>query len=144
MYRFQLADTDDEEIVQVLKGLHDTCFEDTAPDPGFEHGWWWIGHNGRELAAFCGLTESTIGPGVGYLKRAGVLRAHRGQGLQRRMLRLRERKARSLGFTTTITDTTDNVHSANNLIAAGYFLFEGTWAFPHSLYWRKHLDHRSR
>jgi GNAT superfamily N-acetyltransferase len=141
MYRFQLVDTDDEDIVESLKALHDICFADSAPMPEFEHGWWWIGHNGRELAAFCGITESTYGPGIGYLKRAGVLHSHRGRGLQRRMLRLRERKARSLGFTTVITDTTDNIPSANNLIAAGYFLWDGAWAFPHSLYWRKHLGH---
>lgn len=141
MYRFQLADTDDEEIVEILKGLHDITFGDGAPMPEFEKGWWWFGHNGRELAGYCGLTESTIGPGVGYLKRAAVLRDHRGQGLQRRMITLRERKARCLGFATTITDTTDNVPSANNLIASGYRLFDPAvpWAFPHSLYWRKNL-----
>lgn len=141
MYRFWPAETDDEEIVDVLKALHDLSFADAAPMPEFEHGWWWLVHNGRELAGFCGLTESTIGPGVGYLKRAAVLRDHRGNGLQRRMLTVRERKARSLGFTTIITDTTDNVPSANNLIAAGYRMFNPPvpWCFPHSLYWRKHL-----
>ena len=41
----------------------------------------------------------------------------------------------------TVTDTTDNISSANNLIRAGYRLFEPPWrwAFQNSLYWTKVL-----
>ena len=74
-----------------------------------------------------------------------ILPEHRGNGLQRRLLKVRERKARQLGWTSVITDTTDNVPSANNLIKAGYRLFEPesvgamNWAFKSSLFWRKGL-----
>ena len=38
-----------------------------------------------------------------------------------------------------ISDTTDNMHSANNFIRAGYRLFSprNPWAWPNTLYWRK-------
>jgi len=41
-----------------------------------------------------------------------------------------------------ISDTTDNVHSANNLIKAGYKLLEPSapWANTDSLYWAKKLS----
>ena len=140
-YRFSLVDLDDEEAVALLRGLHEESFGDAAPVPELDYGWWWVGRDGREPVAFCGLVESTIGPGVGYLKRAGVLRSHRGRGLQRRMLSIRERRARRAGLSSVITDTTDNVPSANNLIKAGYKLFNPVvrWSFQHSLYWRKDL-----
>jgi hypothetical protein len=49
-----------------------------------------------------------------------------------------------------VSDTTDNVPSANNFIAADWKLFEPEfpWAFSNTLYWRKDLDeprqHRRR
>jgi GNAT superfamily N-acetyltransferase len=76
-----------------------------------------------------------------YLSRAGVLPAWRGQGLQRRLIALRERLARRQGFVWMISDTTDNVPSSNNLIKAGYKLIEPSapWANSESLYWSKKL-----
>ena len=76
-----------------------------------------------------------------YLSRAGVLPAWRGQGLQRRLIALRERVARNKGFVWMISDTTDNVPSSNNLIKAGYKLIEPSapWANTDSLYWTKKL-----
>lgn len=141
-YRFALVDHDDEDSLDLLRVLHVESFGDTAPVPKFSYGWWYVGREERgEPVAFCGVVESTIGPGVGYLKRAGVIGSHRGRGLQRRMLLIRERRARRAGLSTVITDTTDNVPSANNLIRAGYRLFEPEvkWSFDHSLYWRKDL-----
>jgi GNAT superfamily N-acetyltransferase len=143
MYRFGQVDTDDEDVVELLAELHTAAFDDDGltPQADYEQGWWWVVTDGREAAGMCGLTQSSYYPKYGYLKRACVLRRHRGQGLQRRMLSLRERKARLLGFTHCITDTTENVPSANSLIGAGYRLFipATPWAFPSTLYWRKEL-----
>jgi hypothetical protein len=142
MYRFASVDTDDEDVVELLTELHDATFAvGEAPLPDFENGWWWVGTDGREAAAFCGLTQSSYHPSYSYLKRAGVLHRHRGNGLQKRMLTIRERKARLLGFSWSITDTTNNPASSNSLIAAGYRLWlpEEPWAFDNSLYWRKKL-----
>lgn len=40
-----------------------------------------------------------------------------------------------------VSDTTDNVVSANNFIRSGYTLFRpaSAWAWPHTLYWWKEL-----
>lgn len=141
MYRFTEVDTDDEDVVELLTELHQTVFLDTAPMPEFDYGHWWVGTDGREAAAFCGIVQSTYHPTYAYLKRAGVLFNHTGNRLQQRMIRLRERKARSLGFSYIISDTTDNIRSANNLMACGYRLFrpEEGWSFDNALYWRKKL-----
>jgi GNAT superfamily N-acetyltransferase len=139
VYTIREVDGEDDDISDTLDELHDACFLDSAPKVKY-YGYWWLAYHAATPVGFAGITPSTIGPGVGYLKRAGVLPAHRGRGLQRRLLKVRERKARQLGWTSVITDTTDNVPSANNLIKAGYLLFSPEpWSFGHSLYWTKEL-----
>jgi GNAT superfamily N-acetyltransferase len=141
-YRFTQVDTDDEEVVELLNELHQLTFVDTAALPEWDYGWWWIGWHRRSAApaAFCGVVQSSLEDSCAYLKRAGVVQGHNGYGLQRRMIRMRERRARRLGFIRMITDTTDNYRSANNLIAEGYRLFNPEpWAWEHSLYWTKAL-----
>ena len=60
-------------------------------------------------------------------------------GLQLRLMRAVEARARLNGWCSVISDTTDNMHSANNFIRAGYRLFSprNPWAWPNTLYWRK-------
>jgi predicted acetyltransferase len=96
----------------------------------------------REVAGFCGLTPTYDAPtDTAYLKRAGVLPWHRGAGLQKRFLRVRERKAKHLGFSSIVTDTTDNPASANSLIACGYRIYRpaSPWGWNHTIYWKKDL-----
>lgn len=143
-YRFSQVDTEDDDVVELLTELHALTFApEEASMPEWENGHWWIGWEQRSAtpAAFCGVTPSSLGHGIAYFKRAGVVHGHQGHGLQRRMIRMRERRARLLGFHTVVTDTTDNWRSANNLIAEGYRLWAPSipWAFPHTLYWRKAL-----
>lgn len=106
-------------------------------------GHWWLVRDAdtKETVAFAGLTPAIYTPLTGYLKRVGVTREARGHGLQKKLLTVRERRARKNGWTTMITDTTDNPPSANSLIRAGYKIFEPTyrWAFSHSIYWKKDL-----
>jgi GNAT superfamily N-acetyltransferase len=74
--------------------------------------------------------------------RAGVVRSHRGKGLQKRLIRVRERKAREHGWKWLITDTASyNVASSNNLAACGFKLFRPSrpWGHDDGLYWRKAL-----
>lgn len=139
-YRFRLVDGFDLE--DELTEMHVKAFGKDTPLPDFNVGYWWIvsAFDGEE-AGFCGLRPSYTVPNAGYLIRAAVLEAHRGHGLQKKMVRIREAKARKLGWTLLRTDTTDNVHSSNNLMNMGYRLFEPAhkWAFDHSLYWTKTL-----
>jgi hypothetical protein len=60
-------------------------------------------------------------------------------GLQLRLMRALEARARLNGWSSIVSDTTDNLPSANNLIRAGYLLYrpQNPWAWPNTLYWRK-------
>jgi GNAT superfamily N-acetyltransferase len=146
-YRIREVDGLDEEIVDLLRELHEECFGDSAPNISAEEaarGHWWLAFaidERRELAGFCGLTPTYADETLGYLKRAAVRKEHRGHRLQRRFVRVREAKARRLGMRGIITDTSDNPSSANNLIKCGYRMFtpEHPWGFRHTCYWEKNL-----
>jgi len=145
VYRIKEVDTDDDEIAELIHELHDETFGDSAPRAELERGHWWLAYSvdgEREVAGFCGLTPTYAHPeDVGYLKRAGVLLPHRGQGLQRRFVHVRERRARRNGWTSIVTDTSDNPSSANNLIRCGYRIYtpQEPWGFRHTIYWKKDL-----
>jgi GNAT superfamily N-acetyltransferase len=104
--------------------------------------YWWLVHEGIHLVAFAGVVPFEPFPRVGYLKRAAVLPAHRGHGLQARLIAIREERARSsTDWTHLVTETSmENVASANNFIRAGYRLAEAErpWA-KETLFWRKAL-----
>jgi GNAT superfamily N-acetyltransferase len=104
-----------------------------------ESGHWWLVMLNGMSVAFAGYVDGITNPAFGYMIRAGVIPEARGRGLQRKLLRVREHHARRNGYCGLVTDTTDNIPSANNLIRCGYRLFEPhtRWAFEHSLYWRK-------
>lgn len=142
------VDPEDEHYAEEILTLHDLTFFDPLVRPDLPRGYWWLVYHPQpgymedhHPIGFCGLTHALATEGSGYLKRAGVLKAYRGHGLQRKLITVREKKARKLGLTTMLTDTTDNPPSANSLIAAGYKIFEPAyrWAFKHSIYWRKTL-----
>lgn len=144
VYRIKEVDGTDEEIADTIRELHTEIFRDSAPQIDPDIGHWWLAFaidEGRELAGFCGLTPTYADASLGYLKRAGVRRDHRGHGLQRRFVRVREAKARRLGMRAIITDTSDNPPSANNLIDCGYHIYTppNLWGFNHTIYWSKDL-----
>ena len=59
--------------------------------------------------------------------------------LQLRLMRALEARVRQNGWCCIVSDTTDNLASANNLIRAGYLLYQPRcpWGWPSTLYWRK-------
>lgn len=138
MYRIREVDGNDE--ADTLYELHAATFGNTAPQPNYDEGFWWIVYSDKEPIGFAGLSQSTYSPAHCYMKRAGVCREHRGKGIQRRLLRCRLAKAKRQGWTTVLTDTTNNVASANSLIKAGFLLFTPEpWAWSTSLYWYKYI-----
>ena len=141
MYRITSVDGSDEDIRSLLRVMHSEIFADTAPQIDPDEGDWWIAWHGDEPVGFAGMSPSAAVANAGYLSRSGVHKTHRGRGLQRRMIRCRETAARRYGWSILRTDTTENIHSANSLMKAGYMLFEPTvpWAFSNSLYWMKTL-----
>jgi GNAT superfamily N-acetyltransferase len=141
MYRIRIVDADDDETAETLGDLHRLTFLDGAAVPQFESGAWWIAYHDDDAVAFAGVVPSTHARNSGYFCRVGVLRRHWGRGLQLRLMRAVEVRARRLGWHSIVSDTTDNPVSANNFIRAGYRLYEPDvpWAWSHTLYWRKWL-----
>lgn len=138
-YRIREVDAQDEEVVEILTELHQLTFFDSARIPEFDRGHWWLAFQEAFPIAFAGLVPSTHATNAGYFIRVGVLRKHCGRGLQLRLMRAMESRARNNGWSWVVSDTTDNVASANNFIRAGYRLYrpQHPWAWPNTLYWRK-------
>lgn len=121
--------------------LQKECLPTDDPlDPS--KGDWWVAWEGQEPVAFACLKPTRGDPSTGYLARAGVVKAARGKGLQKRLIRVREARAKALGMQCVVTDTANfNVASSNSLIACGYRLYRPAylWGFHDGNYWKKEL-----
>jgi GNAT superfamily N-acetyltransferase len=129
------------ETQNTLSALQELCLPYDKPHKT-NSGWWWIatGDDGEPIA-FAGLVPSTRWADTGYLCRAGVVKSARGQGLQKKLIRLRIKQAYTNGWKWVITDTYQNPASSNSLIATGFKLFEPSnpWGANGTLYWRLKL-----
>jgi GNAT superfamily N-acetyltransferase len=142
MYRIREVDGQDEDVAETLAELHRLTFLDSARVPEFDCGHWWLAFREKRPVAFAGLVPSTHVCNAGYFSRVGVMPRHCGCGLQLRLMRAMEARARNNGWNSVVSDTTDNVASANNFIRAGYRLYrpQHPWAWPNTLYWRKSIN----
>lgn len=141
MYKIRTVDASDDDVADTLADLHRLTFFDAATMPQFDLGAWWLAYHGDDAVAFAGVMLSTYARNSGYFSRVGVLQRHWGMGLQLRLMRAVEARGRRLGWDGIVSDTTDNLISANNFIKAGYRLYkpEMPWAWSHTLYWRTSL-----
>jgi Acetyltransferase (GNAT) family len=141
IYRIHEVDAEDDEVSDALRDLHRLTFFETAPLPAFDRGHWWLAYHGEVPVGFAGLVPSTHADNAGYFCRVGVARRHCGHSLQCRFMRALELRARRNGWSSIVSDTTDNVISSNNFIRAGYRLYhpQEPWGWPHTLYWRKQI-----
>jgi GNAT superfamily N-acetyltransferase len=138
MFRIKRVMEMSQTTEQAIRFLQKECLPlDTVLSP--KNGWWWMAYCDGRLAGFAAMLQSSKIPEAVYLARAGTLEAFRGRGLQKKLIRERLKFAKDLGLTQAITDTTDNVASANALIATGFRMFEpeDPWGSPNTLYWRK-------
>lgn len=119
MYQIREVGTDDEEVADTLADLHRLTFFESASIPSFEPGHWWLASRNGVPVAFAGLIPSTYERDAGYFCRVGVLKLHCGHRLQLRLMRAMEARARRSGWSRIVSDTTDNLASANNFIKAG-------------------------
>lgn len=135
-YTIRTADADEHD--DDIRRIEEACALPRCP---YEDVSWWLTFFEGVPIAYLGIMQSILFPRAAYLTRVGVLKEHRGNGLQLRLMRTAERFARRQGFAEIVSDTTENVPSANNFIRAGYRLFEppSRWAFQGSQYWRKVL-----
>ena len=141
MYRIREVDGHDDEIADTLADLHRLTFFSGASVPEFDWGHWWLGYHETQPVAFAGLIPSTHVVNAGYFCRVGVLKSHWGNRLQLRLMRALEARVRRNGWNSIVSDTTDNLVSANNFIRAGYRLYlpQYPWAWPNTLYWHKSI-----
>lgn len=141
MYRICEVDGCDDEIAETLADLHRLTFLGSAPVPEFDWGTWWLASHDGAPVAFAGMVPSTHARKAGYLSRVGVVKKHYGNALQLRLMRAMESRARRNGWRCIISDTTENVISANNFIRSGYRLYQPQypWGWPNTLYWRKSI-----
>ena len=119
----------------VVASLNAATFPDDYPYP-LDGAYWWVGCDGSRPVAFAGMTVEFQ---EAFLCRCGVLQRYRGQGLQKRLIRCRERCAWRLGCQAIATYTFHNVRSNNSLIGAGYRQYEpkNPWAGNDVTYWYK-------
>lgn len=141
MYRIREIDGHDDEVADTLADLHRLTFFNGASVPDFDRGHWWLAFHETAPIGFAGVIPATRALNAGYFCRVGVLKKHCGNTLQLRFMRAVEARARRNGWSSIVSDTTDNLASANNFIRAGYRLYQPPcpWAWPHSLYWRKSI-----
>lgn len=116
--------------IETIRELDAKLIGPDAATPVLEDHVWWLAYVDGRVAGYAGLRVCKTEGGYGFLARAGVLREHRGQGLQRRLIRVRDREARRLGLRRSITYTSQrNYASANNLISCGYRLYDPQYRF---------------
>jgi len=118
--------------IEILSG------DDTLPT---NIGWWWVLYCDDQPIGFCSLRPSAYWLDTLYLCRAGVLPQYRGKGLQKRLIRVRERYAKRLNVNWLISDTYNNPASTNSLIRCGFQMYIPTkkYGAEGTCYWRKRL-----
>jgi GNAT superfamily N-acetyltransferase len=140
MISVQAVDATDPKVAALLTWLQLSTLGGDEPYDVSE-GHWWVAYEGGAPIGFAGVVRSLQWSDAGYLCRSGVLRSHRGNGLQKRLIRVRERKAKALGWNWLLSDTYKNPPSANSLISCGYKTFTPSrpWGFDGAIYWRKKI-----
>ena len=107
----------------MILDLDALVFAAAPPDVGEHTAWWVVFDEDGAPVAYAGAMLWEPDDAV-YLHRAGVLPRARGLGLQRRMIRVRERWGRANNARAAYTYTAaTNTVSANNLIRCGYRLW---------------------
>lgn len=144
--RVRRVDTTQPATAALLQWLQLEVLPHDQPLPPDE-GAWWVAYDGASPVAFASVRPSAQFGDCGYLSRAGVLSSHRGRGLQKRLIRVREQYARRQGWRWLLTDTAPgNSPSANSLITCGFRLYTPTrpWGLQGACYWRKPILQEQR
>lgn len=140
----RLVGTPEKPAPKALVELMDSMDRNTitGSDP-FEkgEGYWWIAYDGKTPAGFAGMTLHENGT-MAFLCRCGVLPEYRGKGLQRKLIKVRERLAKKIGVKWLVSYTTrKRLVSGNNLIKCGFLLFDPpfSWGDKYWLHFRKEI-----
>jgi GNAT superfamily N-acetyltransferase len=136
---FSFGNILDRDVYEQLRELDYTNpnFKGCADEFQFNREWWVILDQG-EIVAYCG---SIYSKGICIFNRAWVKKSHRGQGIQRRMIKTRLKAASTFCHIAITYTTLDNFPSANNLISCGFRLYLPEYSYGGSdkLYFQKLL-----
>lgn len=120
--------------------LDELFFPGCSPLIDLEEQYKWLMYKDKGIVGYCTMR---VLESIGYLSRAAVLASHRGNGLQKKMIKKRVQLAKELNLSAVVTYTThDNYASWNNLQDCGFKLYkpQNPWAGD-MLYWRRLLNH---
>ena len=136
---FSFGNILDRETYEQLKELdyNNPNFKGCGDEFQFNREWWVMLDEG-EIVAYCG---SIYSKGICIFNRAWVKKTHRGQGIQRRMIKTRLKAASTFCHIAITYTTLDNFPSANNLINCGFRLYLPEYSYGGSdkLYYQKLL-----
>jgi GNAT superfamily N-acetyltransferase len=135
------VDTRQPAVQTRLSALQRKCLPFDKPYDT-THGYWWIAVKDGVDIGFAGLICSPWWSDCACLVRCGVVSDYRGQGLQKKFIRVRIRQAKALKMNWIVTSTFDNPASANSLISCGFKMFNPSkpWMTKHTSYWRLKLE----
>lgn len=120
--------------LEVLRALHTLTFPADEQPSWVASGLAWITYDQGEPVAF--LYAEPQSDRSWYFSRVGVMPAARGQGLQRKLMRLMQRALKDKVLFST---TYQNPASANNFVREQWmtYLPVDPWGCPDTIYWRK-------
>lgn len=128
------------ENIELIKKLHLEIFPPPDVWCGMDKCVAWVVWLNNQPVGFCIMDISD--KFFASYARAGVKTKHQGQGLHKRMINVREKHARLLGYEKVITYTKmDNITSIANLQKRGYLIYEpqDKYADADCIYWQKEL-----
>lgn len=110
--------------------------------PAWENNYVWLAYVDDEVAGFATMKKIS-GMSYGYLERVAVLKKYRGKGIQKKLIDVRVKYARSQGWKGVLTYTTpDNYPSVNSLMHRGFSMYwpEWCWAGKEMLYFKRDFE----
>ena len=141
MYRIREVDGHDDDVADTLADLHRLTFFNGASIPEFDQGHWWLAFLRPCRSPLPGSFRPRVPAMQDIFPASACWQKHCGNRLQLRLMRAMETRAKHNGWSCVVSDTTDNLASANNFIRAGYRLYQPQypWGWPNTLYWRKSI-----
>jgi len=137
--RYRIRKSKDDETAHAL---HTLLFGTDTPWEGEDDGntFWIVYDELAEPVGYCSARGAADDDDGVFFSRSGLLRSARGSGLQRRMLRTRERWAVGQGYVTAYTYTLpDNGPSIANLLKTGWLITNDDYVGNCVVYFRKQL-----
>ena len=135
-------DQEKQKLMDKIKSIDLKCFpnDHKITDSWIKDCYWWFMFIDSRVVGYCAMRFIyRSGRKVAYFTRVGILKSHRGRGLQKRLIRARLNYAKRNNAARVVTYTLcDNCASSNNLIKCGFKTYNPIeqWAGRDVIYWR--------